>query len=108
MIMLDPGAFEYFRPFVRRLTGPYLVLQLDGSRHGAFTDDVWLSALVRRVAPRLAAAHAPGSVNASAAVSAESADLDAFFETYLDGRPSSLLPGQLRTHPMVKVLAHRE
>jgi hypothetical protein len=27
MIMLDPRAFAYFRPFVRRLTGPYLVLQ---------------------------------------------------------------------------------
>jgi hypothetical protein len=107
MIMLDPGAFAYFRPFVRRLTGPYLVLQLDGSRHGAFTDDVWLSALVRRVAPRLAAARAPGSVNASAAVRAESADLDAFFETYLDGRPASLLSGQLRTHPVVKVVARR-
>jgi hypothetical protein len=46
-------------------------------------------------------------VNASAAVGAESAYLDAFFETYLDGRPSSLLPGQSRTHPVVKVLARR-
>ena len=107
MIMLDHGAFAYFRPFVRRLTGPYLVLQLDGSRHDAFTDGVWLSVLVRRVAPRLAAALAPGSVNASAAVGAESAYLDAFFETYLDGRPSSLLTGQSRTHPVVKVLARR-
>ena len=107
MIMLDPGAFAYFRPFVRRLTGPYLVLQLDGSRHDAFTDTVWLSALLRRVAPRLAAAPAPGSVHASAAVGAESAYLDAFFETYLDGRPSSLLPGQSRNHPVVKVLARR-
>ena len=106
MIMLDPGAFAYFRPFVRRLTGPYLVLQLDGSRHEAFTDDVWLSVLVRRVAPGLAAG-SPGSVNASAAVGAESAYLDAFFETYLNGRPSSLLPGQSRTHPVVKVLARR-
>jgi len=107
MIMLDPGAFAYFRPFVRRLTGPYLVLQLDASRHDAFTDGVWLSVLVRRVAPRLAAALAPGSVNASAAVGAESAYLDAFFETYLDGRPSSLLTGQSRTHPVVKVVARR-
>lgn len=107
MIMLDTGAFAYFRPFVRRLTGPYLVLQLDASRHAAFTDDVWLSVLARLVAPRLAASFAPGSVNASAAVGAESADLDAFFETYLDGRPSSLLPGQLRTHPVVKVVARR-
>jgi len=107
MIMLDPGAFAYFRPFVRRLTGPYLVLQLDASRHDAFTDGVWLSVLVRLVAPRLAAALAPGSVNASAAVGAESAYLDAFFETYLDGRPSSLLPGQSRTHPVVKVVARR-
>ena len=107
MIMLDPGAFRYFRPFVRRLTGPYLVLQLDASQHEAFTDTVWLSALVRQVAPRLAATFAPGSVNASAAVGAESAYLDAFFETYLDGRPSSLLGGQSRTHPVVKVLARR-
>jgi predicted dienelactone hydrolase len=107
MIMLEPGAFAYFRPFVRRLTGPYLVLQLNASQHAAFTDDVWLSVLVRRVAPRLAAALAPGSVNASAAVGAESAYLDAFFETYLDGRPSSLLPGQSRTHPVVKVIARR-
>jgi len=107
MIMLDPGAFADFRPFVRRLTGPYLVLQLDASGHGAFTDDVWLSVLLRRVAPGLAAAHALGSVNASAAVGAESAYLDAFFETYLDGRPSSLLPGQSRTHPVVKVVARR-
>jgi pimeloyl-ACP methyl ester carboxylesterase len=107
MIMLDPGAFAYFRPFVRRLTGPYLVLQLDASRHDAFTDGVWLSVLLRLVAPRLAAAPAPGSVNASAAVGAESAYLDAFFETYLDGRPSSLLPGQSRTHPVVKVVARR-
>ena len=107
MIMLDPGAFAYFRPFVRRLTGPYLVLQLDASRHDAFTDDVWLSVLVRRAAPRLAAAAAPGPVNAPAAVGAESAYLDAFFETYLDGRPSSLLPGQSRTHPVVKVVARR-
>ena len=107
MIMLDPGAFAYFRPFVRRLTGPYLVLQLDASRHDAFTDGVWLSVLVRLVAPRLGAALAPGSVNASAAVGAESAYLDAFFETYLDGRPSSLLTGQSRTHPVVKVLARR-
>jgi Platelet-activating factor acetylhydrolase, isoform II len=107
MIMLDPRAFAYFRPFVRRLTGPYLVLQLDASRHDAFTDGVWLSVLVRLVAPRLAAALAPGSVNASAAVGAESAYLDAFFETYLDGRPSSLLPGQSRTHPVVKVVARR-
>ena len=106
MIMLDQGAFAYFRPFVRRLTGPYLVLQLDGSRHEAFTDDVWLSVLVRRVAPGLAAG-SPGSVNASAAVGAESAYLDAFFETYLDGRPASLLPGQSRTHPVVKVVARR-
>jgi hypothetical protein len=107
MIMLDPRAFAYFRPFVRRLTGPYLVLQLDASRHDAFTDDVWLSVLMRRVAPRLAAALAPGSVNAPAAVGAESAYLDAFFGTYLDGRPSSLLPGQSRTHPVVKVVARR-
>ena len=107
MIMLDPRAFAYFRPFVRRLTGPYLVLQLDASRHDAVMDDVWLSVLVRRVAPGLAAALAPGSVNASAAVGAESAYLDAFFETYLDGRPSSLLPGQSRTHPVVKVVARR-
>ena len=107
MIMLDPGAFASFRPFVRRLTGPYLVLQLDASQHGAFTDDVWLSVLVRRVAPRVAAALAPGSVNASAAVGAESAYLDAFFESYLDGRPSSLLSGLSRTHPVVKVLARR-
>ena len=67
MIMLDQGAFAYFRPFVRRLTGPYLVLQLDASRHDAFTDDVWLSVLVRRVTPGLAAALAPGSVNAAPA-----------------------------------------
>ncbi|MGH3408196.1 MAG: alpha/beta hydrolase family protein [Streptosporangiaceae bacterium] len=107
MIMLDQGAFAYFRPFVRRLTGPYLVLQLDGSRHEAFTDTVWLSALVRQVAPRLAATLAPGSVNATAAVGAESAYLDAFFETYLDGRPSSLLVGQARMHPVVKVVARR-
>ena len=33
--------------------------------------------------------------------------LDAFFEIYLDGRPSSLLPGQSRTHPLVKVVARR-
>ena len=107
MIMLDPRAFAYFRPFVRRLTGPYLVLQLDASRHDAFTDGVWLSVLVRRVAPRLAAALAPGSVNASAAVGAESAYLDAFFQIYLDGRTSSLLPAQSRTHPVVKVVARR-
>lgn len=108
MIMLDPGAYAYgIRPFVRRLTGPYLVLQLDASQHAAFTDDVWLSVLVRRVAPRLAAALPPGSVNASAAVGAESAYLDAFFETYLDGRPSRLLAGQSRTHPVVKVIARR-
>jgi pimeloyl-ACP methyl ester carboxylesterase len=107
MIMLDQGAFTYFRPFVRRLTGPYLVLQLDGSQHAAFSDDVWLSVLVRRVAPRVAAALAPGSVNASAAVGAESAYLDAFFETYLDGWPASLLLGQSRTHPVVKVVARR-
>jgi hypothetical protein len=107
MIMLDPGAFVYFRPFARRLTGPYLVLQLDASRHDAFTDDVWLSVLMRPVAPGLAAELAPGSVNASAAVGAETAYLDAFFETYLDGRPSSLLPGQSRTHPVVKVIARR-
>ena len=62
MIMLDQGAFAYFRPFVCRLTGPYLVLQLDGSRHDAFTDDIWLSVLVRRVAPRLAAGLALGLV----------------------------------------------
>ncbi len=68
---------------------------------------VWLSVLLRLVAPRLAAAPAPDSVNASAAVGAESAYLDAFFETYLDGRPSSLLRGQSRTHPVVKVLARR-
>ncbi len=89
MIMTRPRhAFGvYFRPFVRRLTGPYLVLQLDGSRHGAFTDGVWLSALVRRGRAKIGrAALAPGSVNASAAVGAESAYLDAFFETYLDGR----------------------
>ena len=107
MIMLDPGAFAYFRPFVRRLTGPYLVLQLDASRHDAFTDGVWLSALVRLVAPGLGPAPAPGSVNASAAVGAESAYLDAFFETYLNGQPSSLLPGQPRTLPVVKVVARR-
>jgi pimeloyl-ACP methyl ester carboxylesterase len=41
MIMLDQGASTYFQPFVRRLMGPYLVLQLDGSRHDAFTDGVW-------------------------------------------------------------------
>jgi len=107
MIMLDPGAFADFRPFVRRLTGPYLVLQLDGSQHGAFSDGVWLSVLVRRVAPGLAAALAPGSVIAPTAVGAESAYLDAFFETYLDGRPSSLLSGQSRTYPVVKVVARR-
>ncbi len=107
MIMLDPGAFAYFRPFVRRLTGAYLVLQLDGSRHDAFTDGVGLSVLVRQVAPRLAAGLGPGSVNAATAVGAESAYLDAFFETYLDGRPSSLLTGQSKTHPVVKVLARR-
>jgi hypothetical protein len=55
----------------------------------------------------LAAALAPGSVNASAAVGAESAYLDAFFETYLNGRASSLLSGQSRTHPVVKVVARR-
>lgn len=82
-------------------------LQLDASRHDDFTDDAWLSVLVRRVAPRLAPALAPGSVNASAAVGAESAYLDAFFETYLDGRPSSLLPGQSRTHPVVEAVARR-
>jgi hypothetical protein len=106
MIMLDSARAD-FRPLVRRLTGPYLVLRLDASQHGAFTDGVWLSVLVRRVAPGLAAASAPGSVNASAAVGAESAYLDAFFESYLDGRPSSLLSGQSRTHPVVKVLARR-
>ena len=107
MIMLEPHAFAAFRPFVRRLTGPYLVLQLDGSQHGAFSDGVWLSVLVRRAAPRLAAAAAPGSVNASAAVGAECAYLDAFFQTYLHGRPSSLLAGPSRTHPVVKVVARR-
>jgi dienelactone hydrolase len=107
MLMLDPGAFAYFRPFVRRLTGPYLVLQLDGSRHAAFTDDVWLSVLLRRVAPRVTTGAGPGSVNAAAAVGAESAYLDAFFETYLDARRSSLLTGQSKTHPVVKVLARR-
>lgn len=112
MIMLDQGGFPYFRPFVRRLTGPYLVLQLDGSRHAAFTDSVWQSVLLRRFAPSLVAglglgSAGLGSVNATAAVSAESAYLDAFFGTYLDGRPSSLLAGQSRTHPVVKVLARR-
>ncbi len=109
MIMTDPDHpfGVYFRPFVRRLTAPYLVLQLDGSRHGAFTDGVWLAALVRLVAPRMVALLAPGSVNASAAVGAESAYLDAFFETYLDGGPSSLLAGQSRTYPVVKVVARR-
>jgi Platelet-activating factor acetylhydrolase, isoform II len=107
MIMLDQGAFADFRPFAHRLTGPCLVPQLDASQHGAFTDGVWLKALVRQVAPRLAAGLGPGSVNAAAAVGAESAYLDAFFETYLDGRPSSLLTEQSKTHPVVKVLARR-
>jgi hypothetical protein len=102
MITLDPGAFAYFRPFVRRLTGTYLVLQLDGSRHDAFTDGVWLSVLLRPIAPRLAAALAPGSVNASAAVGAESAYLDAFFDARFLGacilRPFGL-PRTLRDWP---------
>ena len=108
MIMLDQGAFAYFRPFVRRLTGPYLVLQLDGSRHQAFDGRPYGYRLScggsRQDWPRRLAL---GSVNASAAVGAESAYLDAFFETYLDGRPSSLLSGQSRTHPVVKVVARR-
>ncbi len=54
-----------------------------------------------------ARASAPGSVNASAAVGAESAYLDAFFESHLDGAPSSLLPGRSRTHPVVTVIARR-
>lgn len=83
------------------------MLQLDASQHGAFTDDVWLSDLVRLIAPRFPAAVGLGSVNASAAVGAESAYLDAFFETYLDGRTSRLLPGESRAHPVIKVLARR-
>jgi predicted dienelactone hydrolase len=111
MIMLEPGKLPDFQPSVSRLTGPYLVLQLDGSQHGSFTDGVWLSALVRQIAPGVPAASASasgsGTVNASAAVGAECAYLDAFFEIYLDGQPASLLPGLSRTHPVVNVVARR-
>jgi len=55
----------------------------------------------------LAAASSPGSVNSSDAIGAESAYLDTFFETYLDGRTSSLLAVESRTHPVVEIVARR-